>query len=231
MDGKSIEEKRNSIRDHMLNNYFDNPMLNLFTDQDLYVLYQLYDQSFFNFKLNQNLLIKKRTIKFSNTSKNTVGLHSLCENVHTISISSNMICNLFNNNEKCLTANGLIITDRLGALMNIFEHELIHLYCSLNEYTRKITKGPGKMYYSSHGKLFQKFVFEYFGHTDFYHNFNAGDATNHITKNDCKEGMSIYFNHKKTKICGKIIKMNPKRCRISSDSGNYDVPYSMIRIS
>lgn len=229
-----ISTKRQSIRDHMLKRC-NSPMLTSFSENDLRQLYQLYDRLCFDKELSSMLKRKNRTIEFGTGifSGKTAGDHCKNGSVHTIRISSQMIGNLFSNGEKSIKANGLVIYDRLGALIIVFEHELIHLYCSLKGYTRKIIQGEGKMYYSPHGKLFQELVFRYFGHTDFYHHFNHGEASDHLTKGECKIGMSIYFeSQKEGKIYGKIVKINPKRCKVNTESGStYDVPYAMIRMA
>lgn len=229
-----ITIKRKTIRKHMLKICFqNNPMIRSFTVDDLYQLYKLYDKQCFNNQLSNMLTEKKRKIEFGTMiiSEHKAGDHCRKGNIHTIRISSSMIGNLFTNGERSIKANGIIIYDRLGAIITIFEHEIMHLYCSLKDYIRKIKQGPGKMYYSPHGKLFQELVFRYFGHTDFRHNFDQGEASNQLTKADCKIGMNIYFKSKKYgKIYGKIIKINIKRCKVDTEEGStYDVPFGMLR--
>jgi len=229
-----IYTKRLEIRNHVLQKYFkNNSMLTSFSGNDLKIIYHLYDQHCFNNELDKMLKEKKRTISFGSgiISEHKAGDHCRKINHHTIRVSSYMIGNLFSNGEKSIKANGMIIYDRFDALVTILEHEMVHLYCSLKGYTRKIRQGKGKMYYSPHGKLFQELVFRFFGHTDFRHNFNHGEASDQLSRNDCRVEMHIYFvSIKKGNVYGKIIKINPKRCKVYTEDGStYDVPYSMLR--
>ena len=229
-----IDTKREKIRNHMLFRFDNNHMITSFSGNDLEEMYRLYDNYCFDNNLSNMIKEKNRTIKFSPniTSESKAGEHGRDGNVHTIRISSYLVGKLFVNGEKTIKTNGLVIYDRLGGLMNVFEHEITHLYCSLMGYTRKIKQGEGKMYYSPHGKLFQELVFRFFGHTDYRHNFNNGDVEDQIVKEDCKVGMDVYFDMKSGKVYGKIIKINIKRCKVNTESGStYDVPFEMLRRS
>ena len=229
------ETKRQTIREYMLHNHFNNnPTLTSFTPDHLKVLYNLYNNHSFGKELSSMLNKNKCTIEFGTniTSTRKAGDHTKDGTKHIIRVSQYMINNLFTNGEKTVKSNGLIICDRLSGLINVFEHELVHLYCSLKGYTRKIDQGKGKMYYSPHGKLFQELVFRFFGHTDYRHNFNNGDTSEQLIKGVCKMGMSIYFDTSKGKVYGKIVKLNPKRCKVNAeDELSYNVPYEMLRKS
>jgi len=208
-------------------------MINSFSADDLEYLYYQYDQVCFNRKLNGMLKQMGRTLEFgSNLKSNSkAGDHCRVGNIHTVRVSSYMIGNLFTNGEESIKVNGLVVKDRVSAMIIVFEHELMHLYCSLKGYTRKIKEGTGKMYYSPHGKLFQELVFRFFSHTDFRHNFNQGDAKDQLEKQDCSAGMDIYFDNKKgDRVYGKIQKVNIKRCKVVTENETiYDVPFSMLR--
>lgn len=231
----SISTKRDGLRLLLLKS-LDTTMLKSFDSIDLQTMFDYYDNCCFNHEISEMAKTKGRIIMFDTNlnSVHKVGEHCYdsSNKTHTIRISPKSICNLFNNGETSLKSNGLIITDRLGALINVFEHELVHLYCSLKGYTRKISSGEGKMYYSPHGKLFQELVFRFFGHTDFRHDFNNGDTTGQMDKNDMTVGMAIYFDNKDKRYYGKITKINPKTCKIDTEKdGTYTVSHNMIRQS
>ncbi len=234
-----IYEKRSNLRSLLLKNHFgNNPMIKSFSSYHLRILYEYYDEHTFNHELSQMIQHQKRRIRFDTnlTSKTKAGEHSYDSKTktHTIKISPHLIGQLFTKGETNIKSNGLVITDRLSGLLSVFEHEITHLYCSLKGYTRKIKQGQGKMYYGPHGKLFQELVFRFFGHTDFRHSFNHGEATEQLNKVDCQVGICVYFdsNKKNKRIYGKIQKINPKRCKVDTEDGNtYDVPYSMLRRS
>jgi hypothetical protein len=233
-----IYENRANLKRSLLANHFNNnPMIETIRPNHLQIMFDYYDLTSFNSELTIMLRNKNRSISFaiSTRSVSQAGVHCYdpVSNSHSITISSTIICNLFNNGETRLRTCGIIVSDRLSALINIFEHEITHLYCSLKDYTRKIDRGDGKMYYGSHGKLFQELVFSYFGHTDFRHSFNCGEALDHLTKEECKIGMTVYFDiEQNEQVYGNIIKINPKKCRIETENNKfYDVPYTLIRKS
>jgi hypothetical protein len=227
-----IKLKRNMIISELKNL---DPMLTFFNSNHLKEIYELYDKLSFNYTLSNLLKNNKRVLFFSTTLKSdtTAGLHRYKPRIrtHFISISPKIICNLFIKGETTLKSNGVLVSNRLEALLNIFEHELIHLYCSLHGYTRKIKEGKGKMYYSPHGKLFQELVFRYFGHTGYRHGFNNGEGLHCLDKSHCKVGLRVYFDDKnKNRIYGEIIKVNITRCKINTDTGSiYDVPFGMLK--
>jgi len=230
-----IKLKRNMIMSDPLIGSLLGLNLTSFTSTHLKYIFNLYDKLSFNYTLSNLLTSKHRKLFFSTDLKSdsTAGLHRYRPNIktHYILISPQIICNLFTQGESTLKANGVLVSNRLEALLNVFEHELIHLYCSLHGYTRKIKEGKGKMYYSPHGKLFQEIVFRFFGHTDFAHGFNNGEGLDCLDKTSCKIGLRVYFdNKKKDRIYGEIIKVNITRCKISTDTGGiYDVPFGMLK--
>ena len=234
----NIYDKRADLKRAMLDKYFkNNSMITTFDPTHLQFMFTYYNNHSFNNELSTMVQNKNRSITFNTNlnGNNKAGEHSYdpATKTHTLRLSPGIICNLFTNGETNLKTNGLIVNDRLDAMINVFEHELVHLYCSLKGYTRKVRQGEGKMYYSPHGKLFQELVFSFFGHTDYHHDFNHGEATAHVSKDQCSIGMLIYFETQAGKrVYGKIEKINPKKCKINTEGGSvYDVPYAMIRIA
>ena len=227
---------RATLRSTLLRDHFgNNGMITTFTADHLEVMYKYYDKHSFNGVLSRMVRQQKHQVLFSTnlTSQSKAGQHSYDPKTknHTVKVSPHIIGQLFTKGERNIKSNGLIITDRLGGLISVFEHEITHLYCSLMGYTRKINQGQGKMYYGPHGKLFQALVFRVFGHTDFRHSFNHGEATDQLDKNMCRVGMAVFFDNN-GRVYGKIQKINPKRCKVNTEDGSvYNVPYSMLRHS
>ena len=192
-----------------------------------------YDEIFFTSEISKICKEKGRSINYdvNHNSRKVAGKHIKVNNVHTIQISNGLIQSLFLNGEKQLSINGLTVYDRLEAVQALIEHELIHLYMGIQDLTRKIKEGEGKMYYSPHGKLFQELVFKYFEHTDYKHNLTSGDSTNQLTKEQCYVGMNISFNDNTDKIVkGIILKCNPRRVSVQIENGTiYNVGYSNLR--
>ncbi len=225
--------KRAYIKRELLKHF--NPALSDLSDKHLDIMFGLYDRVIFNNILTINKGSDTLSFGVNIRDKNKGGIYLFSSNgyvrSHKIMVSKPLIISLFKNGEAELKSNGLICRDRVEAMMNIFEHEMVHMYCQLMGYSRKIPSGKGKMYYSSHGKLFQELAYRFFRHTDFRHELKNGDVSNTIDKTQCKLGMKIFFNTKDNiRIYGYIVKLNPKRCRIDTGLGKfYDVPYPMIR--
>jgi len=235
--------KKLIIKTQILGNDFTSNIKNniKISEKTLIDMFQLYDYYFFD--NNLSLLLNKRNesiiFDIKIRSKQRAGDYSYfpnknSKNQHRIRVSEKLISSLFMNGEQSIKSNGILIHDHYDAMANVFEHELVHLYFCLNNLNNKIKSGPGKNYYTSHGKLFQKLVLELFGHNDFRHNFFNNKSEKHskkdseINKEDCCVGQMISFNYKKEIVKGEIIKLNPKRCKIKVDNIVYNVPYSLL---
>jgi len=224
-----IDTQTDSKRQKIRNSFeIRNPFV--FTPLDMKRIFDLYDELFFDKYLSISLHNKKILFKTDLNSKVKIGCHIVRGDEHVINISLIGIQNLFANNEKCIKGNGILIYDRLEALLCVFEHEIIHLYFHLKGYYKKIKEGKGKMYYSSHGKLFKELVFRFFGHTDVVHSFNHGDATNQLCREDCSVNMKVSFIVKNDMKAGKIVKVNPKYAKVETPGIIYTVPYSMLKM-
>lgn len=103
----------------------------------------------------------------------------------------------------------------------IFEHELIHLVLSL--FVNEI---------SGHGNLYKTIVLNLFGHTDTVHTISSSQSSQSQkgkSKSDFALGNLVSFSSRTGKISGKIIKLNPKRARVSTNQGNFDVLYQLLQ--
>lgn len=193
----------------------------------LQLLYKYYDTIIFENQISNLMSNKKESISFKiGRSKQIAGEYIYKPKFHIIKISSILISNLFQNNEKVLKCNGKLVKDKLDVLMSVFEHELIHLYCKLIGVYDNNKNLSAKT--RSHGKIFQYYAYTYFKHTDFRHNLNDGDVFTHISKSNLSIDQSVSFMYKNTKITGKIIKLNPKTTKIFTGNNIYYVPYSKL---
>lgn len=198
--------------------------LNGWDDKNLREMYNLYDKYFFNNEISQTIKETGSSIKFQTTSGKKAKIGGWCRTekltpqkktcTFTISFPKHMYISLFTDpNIKSLKNNGVICYDRLDCLQLTFEHELVHLIMQLYGQYKEI-KGPGKMIYTSHGKLFQCFTKSYFGHTDFRHSLGLGEASEQLSPKDAFMGMKVSFKFKNDLITGKIIKLNKKSAKI-----------------
>ena len=228
-----IVDKRLKIR-NIFSKQYKVRLSNLVT-KDLRYLFNLYDDVYFSGEY-------KRMIKSTNTrlqfgflpGTDVMGLHSYTSSGNTckLSISRVGISKLFSNNEKRLWVNGLNVRDRLEALQVVFEHEMVHMYMVLRGWSNKIKSGKGKMYYSSHGKLFQELAKRFFLHTDYRHALTNGESTGHLTKDRCKVGMNVIFTFKHKKCKGVIIKCNPRNAKVESldETIIWTIPYQCLKM-
>lgn len=226
----NIVKKRYYIR-HKLTNDLAIDLNNLKT-QDLRNMFNLYDKTFFgnqftimitngNYKLAFGFLRQSSAIGlFTWTSK---------DNTCKISICRTAMAKLFINGESRLWVNGLNVRDRLEALQVVFEHEMTHMYMSLKGWSNKIKKGKGKMYYSSHGKLFQELVYRFFLHTDYRHMLDGTDSTGHLTKERCHVGQKVKVVVDKKTYYGVVIKCNPRNAKVQGSGIIWSVPYQYLR--
>ena len=208
-------------------------------------IFTWYDNIFFNNEFTKMVKIKNITLKFGflrSVQKAGEHCYDSKDNSCKISISKKTLIGLFTKGEKRLWVNGLNVRDRIEALQVVFEHEMVHMYMVLKGYAGKIKSGKGKMYYSSHGKLFQGLSKLFFLHTDYRHLLTNGDSSGHLTKERCNVNMEVYFKNdnkkndkkgdKNNKIYGTVIKCNPKKaklsCIIQGIERIYSVPYSML---
>lgn len=142
--------------------------------------------------------------------ENNVNEEGICHNkyhlIHTISISRLIFDKLYMNGEKSYLSNGLLCYNRLSALTNVFEHELIHLIIKITDVKEQ-----------SHGPTFQKLAKDLFGHTDFRHNFGSGEGTELLKMKETVESLKAGDT-----VCFKIKGYN----QFSSQNGvKYDSEY------
>ena len=93
-------------------------------------------------------------------------------NTITIAVNAKMFVNLeLDKNGEMMPkkANGLICRDRREVLLSILAHESIHAIIELLCWRKCRNKEKG---YESHGKIFKKLAFFFFGHTHFKHSLN-----------------------------------------------------------
>src|SRR5665648_238279 len=119
-------------------------------------------------------------------------------------------------------SNILMCYDRLGCLLNVFEHELLHFVVGIRHGHVK-----GDPIYKSHRLYFQQLMLAYFGHTEFKHALNK-TIYNPGKREDFNLGDYVTYNSKTGNVVtGIIIKLNPKRITIA----NSTIPYIMLRPS
>ena len=126
---------------------------------DLKLLFDLYDESFFQgfFQKNHS---EKASFRLSQRMTKAAGKtqYFLEEENFVISLSTTLIYQTFHDILREIEVNGVVCHDRLEATMRVFEHEIIHVVESVLFGTTSCSKLP-----------FRRFAFDIFGHTDVTH--------------------------------------------------------------
>jgi hypothetical protein len=237
-DLSAIKRNHNDVKDRleirhdMLTKRFgDEANFNKLTDADLKHLFELYDTIVFKGQLSKMVDKSGKKLKFNagSSAERVAGSYVCKKDEQCLTISGGLFTNLFKGGEKGLRVNGLVVCDRLEALQIVFEHELVHLFIHLKGWSRKIRVGEGKMYYSSHGKLFQEIVFRLFGQTEFRHSLGEGEAEETLTAADCVIGLTVSFkDNKGENYVGKITACNPKTAKVQTATIAHNVPYALL---
>jgi hypothetical protein len=124
------------------------------------------------------------------------------------------------------------VVDRLDALMQIIEHELVHIITLLYPPAHELNAEGKYDIAEHHGSWFVNTVKILFGHTRVTHMLTVGKREINIkyTKADFTLGQKVYFTDKAgNKQKSKIIKINPSKALVLTDTGlQYRVPYVIL---
>jgi hypothetical protein len=213
---------RKFIHDEITRKYLNgNPNFQVMPDI-LPILFNLYDQYFYQGQLSEIMNRNKIQLLFDYGAKLTKTGGTCGRNgcIYTIKISQPVILSTFNKGEKSHSANGLQCFDRLDCLMNVFEHELTHFAIEISHGHVK-----GDPIYKSHGLYFQQLVNAYYGQTAYKHSLLRNIETPG-KKEDFSVGDIVTYQSKTGETVTNVIsKLNPVRAVI----GDMTVPYTIIR--
>jgi len=138
---------------------------------------------------------------------------------YSIVIAHKMFLGLFPKDQPVHRANGLDCRNHLQVFLNVFEHELTHLFFFLHS--------PSSEH---HGPKFQQLTLGLFGHTDFRHSLNTDVGKCGVTKLEMETRSYASFIHNEKEMIGRVIKLNPKTVgiRIFGETSMWRVSYSNI---
>jgi len=194
----------------------------------------LIDEICFNDQIKKKLKSTSSTLECKiNTKKSSIAGSCGRRGCHYImTINTTSFADIFRKGEKVMVANGLYCNDTLGCFQLTVEHEMVHLMLYLwGHYgkTYKTARGKIMRVHQSHGELFQCMAKNLFGHTDFRHELGK-EATDRLTKDDVHVKMRVQFTTSDgTTIIGTIIKKNPRKAKVETHVGVWNVSYSMLR--
>jgi hypothetical protein len=230
----SVEDLRNKVRKKIKtkNGYPD------VTEELVQELVDQYDKIFLKGYINYALKEKKLTLEV-NVSKlltKTAGSVGIKPGKIIFKISNPVLMGVIPASVKQgLIANtDELVIDRLDAVMQIIEHELVHVITILHSPTQELNVQGKYDIAEHHGTWFTNTANTLFGHTRVTHMLiPSGRATptslKH-TKEDFKLSQRVYFMNKDgKKLYGKVIKINPKKALVMTDNSlQFRVPYIIL---
>nr|QBK90206.1 MAG: SprT-like family protein [Pithovirus LCPAC102] len=210
-----IELRKQLISDTI---YPNNKYPIVMNNDELDVMFKLYDYYFFNNMISYALQKSGGNIKFKFSTKMT-SAGGTCSRIgictYIIKISKENINNITPINIINSEINGLKPKNKVNALQLIFEHELVHAILSIFVDDLR-----------GHGKLFKDMVKQLFGHTKITHSILNKPLV--VNQYNFKVNDLIYFMVKDKKSYGTIIKLNPKNVKVNTMTGVYSVPYGIL---
>ncbi|MEZ6125966.1 MAG: hypothetical protein R3C49_22795 [Planctomycetaceae bacterium] len=114
--------------------YLKTPNFDAVHDDDIQLLYELYDENFFHGQLQKCLTgqsisfrLSRRMLKAGGRTTRWGDRRNRKPARYEIAVSSSLLFQSFRNPERHITVTGLDCESRLDALLRIMEHELVHL--------------------------------------------------------------------------------------------------------
>jgi hypothetical protein len=239
-DDKASEKNRRLIYDLLYPKVFPEENFLSLDPRQLKIMFMLYDEHVFDGQLKTKISEEHSKVNFTITTdpnirsrKTTFAGCCTCIPIavgedgaliasYDFEFPADFYYSLFTDpSVKVLNVNGLKRRNRLECLQVVFEHELIHLIMMLWDYDEKISEGPLKIHYTSHGTIFRKAVYSYFGHTSVKHRMLCGDASG-----DSKERGSITIGSRVTfkdamgrVYIGIVSKRSSEKIKVLTDDG------------
>ncbi|HMP27998.1 MAG TPA: ubiquitin carboxyl-terminal hydrolase family protein [Saprospiraceae bacterium] len=190
---KQIMEKRLIIKKYAIKNIFEKKGGRNFKSlngSDIEKIFNMYDNNFFDGEIMKRITKDVFLIEFK-ASKRTSGVGGITGYetdqpiTFYIDIAPNILETIFRSESVGIpAAAGVdgVCKDRLGCLLLIIEHQIIHLimmlwgYSNVGPFTPK-AKRTGDEIYGPHGRLFQCLSNRFFGHSNFSHDLGIADIS------------------------------------------------------
>lgn len=234
-----IDKKREEVRIEFLNRSknVNSGDIKIISTEDLSLLFNLYDELFFNFYFRDNF---KAVLRFSLSQRmnksagKTVMTKSLKPSsqqqvIYEIVMAVKFFFN-YDQLSRDKKVNGIYTTDALNAFQLVLEHEICHL---IEFYAFKKS--------SCKGQRFKNLAYNIFGHTDVYHQlptegeiasdiygFKAGDRVSFLYEGKNYKGIINRINKRAT-----VMVMNPKGDYVDKAGNRYGkwyVPLSNLKL-
>lgn len=218
-DIETINDKRITVKKLLFekSNYIDSENFNKISENDLYILYNLYDEIFLdswfkkNFKGNIKFKLSRQLTRAAGnttTKKNIAELRP--EDVgFEVKISLNHLMN-FSKIDRKKYVGGIEAQSVLDSLMLVLEHELCHVIEFIVCHKSSCSKKP-----------FKDLIYNLFGQTESIHKLVTSNEVN-AYEYGLKPGDNVKFQYNNKIINGFIQKINKRATIMSPDKqGNY----------
>jgi hypothetical protein len=228
---EEIDFQRSLIENCILKQF---PDISTIDEQLLSNLFQLYDANFFERQISSRMKDEKVSLVFRITKYSKAITAGKCmqiaPNIYEMRFPFSIYESIDGRTE--YTVGGIKAYSRIRCLQLVFEHELMHFVFLLWGFYNIDDGKPVKLY-GSHGKAYKSMLYAYFGHTEISHGLNKPVRACSLPKEEVEIGMKVKFYGKMKSdwINGKVIKINPKRCKVKVNKTTvYDVPYYMLNL-
>jgi hypothetical protein len=213
LDNEAIAVCKTAIHAHVLeeSKYIDEPNFNLIHYSDLQILFNEYDNRFFQGEIKKTLgtipvrfgLSKRMTSSGGKTARYTD--QRTGETWFEIIASSAILYECFDEDHRPIVASGIVCRDRLDALQRVMEHELIHLIELL------LWENS-----SCHQPRFHSISLRFFGHTENQHRFIT-PREKAIVKYGIRPGMAVRFQFEGVEHTGVVNRVNKRATVLVED--------------
>lgn len=214
-----IQEKRNLIKKNLFEKSanINEENFNKISENDLYILYQLYDEIFLNNWFKENFkgkIIFKLSKQLTKAAGNTRTKKNISEIdpkdiEFEVKMSLNHLIN-FNKIDRAKFVGGIRAKSVLDSLMLVFEHELCHVIEFLVCFKSSCKKKP-----------FKDLIYNLFGQSESTHKLISNNEVN-LSKYELKLGDKVKFLYNNKYINGFIQKINKRATVMCPDKmGNY----------
>lgn len=231
-DLNTINNKREQVKKSLfkMSNTIKSEDFIAISNNDLYILFKLYDEIFLNdwfkdnFKGNINFVLSRQLTKAAGntrTKKNIVKLKPE-EIEFEVKISLNHLIN-FDKIDRDKTVGGINVNNKLDSLMLVLEHELCHVIEFIVCYKSSCSKEP-----------FKNLIYDVFGQKESTHNLISYKEVT-LSEYGLKMGDNVKFQFKEKEISGFINRINKNaivmcpspRGKYVDKAGNFYTKYSV----
>lgn len=233
LSDKEFKNKQRQVYEYLLKKVVKNKNFELITSSIVKQTFKVFDKVYFNNEIGNRINRTGSSLSF-NVSGRLTTTAGLCNykiyfddydefdyGEFNITISKPIINSLFSDKKtKSLKINGIHCFNKLECYINLFEHELIHMFIALFCYHEGKCSG-------GHTPMFKKITYNLFRHTEYKHMLLSGDSLQNEkdekhNKLNVEVGDYVTTKQNKNKTSeGTVYKTTSKYVYIDVVKGNY----------